>query len=214
MFDTVILDWSGTLVDDLDAVLQGTNQVFVDRGIPALSRDEFRLKFDLPVETFYDAHLPGVPFEEIDRSFFKGFRQALHHVTPFPATVPFLQDAVRLGVSLQILTTLDCENADRMVGEYGWSRYFDAVHAGIANKIPYLVRLVREGGLDPDRTVFVGDLPHDIEAGRAAGVRTCAVLSGYGTRDRLTALSPDFLVPDVSGVGDLLRSGGNGDDRG
>ena len=49
MFDTIILDWSGTLVDDLDAVLEGTNEAFRQNDIPELSRDEFRREFDLPV---------------------------------------------------------------------------------------------------------------------------------------------------------------------
>jgi len=208
MFDTVILDWSGTLVDDLAAVLHGTNQVFRDLGLPVLSRDEFRRTFDLPVRAFYDRHLPDVPLERIDRSFFQGFREVALRVAPFPFTLPFLEEASRLGVPLQILTTLDVPTAERLLEEFGWHRYFDEVHAGVEDKIPYLVRLVRDRGMDPARTVFVGDLPHDIAAGRRAGIRACGVLSGYATRERLEASKPDLLLEDVGRLTPLLDGRG------
>ena len=38
-------------------------------------------------------------------------------------------------------------------------------------------------GVAPGETVFVGDDPRDIEAGRAAGTQTAAVLYGYGSAE-------------------------------
>jgi phosphoglycolate phosphatase len=49
-------------------------------------------------------------------------------------------------------------------------------------------------GAKPDECLFVGDSAADMEAGRRAGVKTCAVLWGYGQRDELLKWSPDYVI--------------------
>ena len=52
----------------------------------------------------------------------------------------------------------------------------------------------------PDECLFVGDSPADMEAGHRAGVKTCAVLWGYGDREKLLAWKPDFVIDCPSGL--------------
>ena len=47
---------------------------------------------------------------------------------------------------------------------------------------------------DPASTVFIGDSRHDLECGRAAGVRTAAVLWGPFDRAHLDDLEPDYWL--------------------
>ena len=49
-------------------------------------------------------------------------------------------------------------------------------------------------GAPPEETVFVGDSRHDIECGRAAGVKTAAVLWGPFARAHLEDLAPDYWL--------------------
>jgi phosphoglycolate phosphatase len=46
--------------------------------------------------------------------------------------------------------------------------------------------------------LLVGDSPADMEAGRRAGVKTCAVLWGYSSREALAKWEPDYWVPHPS----------------
>jgi len=52
--------------------------------------------------------------------------------------------------------------------------------------------------------LLVGDAPADMEAGRRAGVKTCAVLWGYGKREDLAKWEPDYWVSHPS---DLCKIG-------
>jgi HAD superfamily hydrolase (TIGR01509 family) len=52
-------------------------------------------------------------------------------------------------------------------------------------------------GAMPQDCLFVGDSPADMEAGRRAGVKTCAVTYGYGNREALAAFTPDYWVDDL-----------------
>src|SRR5258708_3105981 len=46
--------------------------------------------------------------------------------------------------------------------------------------------------------LLIGDAPADMEAGRRAGVKTCAVLWGYGKREDLAKWEPDYWVAHPS----------------
>jgi phosphoglycolate phosphatase len=52
-------------------------------------------------------------------------------------------------------------------------------------------------GAMPEDCLFVGDSPADMEAGRRAGVKTCAVTYGYGKREDLAVFTPDYWVDDL-----------------
>jgi phosphoglycolate phosphatase len=58
-------------------------------------------------------------------------------------------------------------------------------------------------GLDPARVAMVGDSRHDLEAGRAAGMRTVAVLTGIARHDDL-APHADVVLPDIGSLPDWL----------
>ena len=48
-----------------------------------------------------------------------------------------------------------------------------------------------------EEALMVGDSPADMEAGRKAGVKICAVTYGYGKRDDLARFEPDYWVSDL-----------------
>ncbi len=58
---------------------------------------------------------------------------------------------------------------------------------------------LRQTGLSADRVAMVGDSTHDLAAGRAAGMRTVAVLTGVATREEL-APHADVVLADIGGL--------------
>jgi D-glycero-D-manno-heptose 1,7-bisphosphate phosphatase len=57
---------------------------------------------------------------------------------------------------------------------------------------------LREHGIDPKKSWFIGDKDIDVACGRAAGCRTILVLTGYGQKH--PDCGADFIVPDVTGA--------------
>jgi pyrophosphatase PpaX len=61
-------------------------------------------------------------------------------------------------------------------------------------------------GADPASTVYVGDSIHDMQSGRAAGVKTAAALWGPFGRSHLESAKPDYwLGAPADLVGLLVR---------
>ncbi|QBF31169.1 HAD family hydrolase [Thalassococcus sp. S3] len=59
-----------------------------------------------------------------------------------------------------------------------------------------LLAFCRAVGVTPEAGVMVGDSPHDLIAGRAAGMRTAAVLTGVAGEAELAPLA-DVVLPDI-----------------
>lgn len=57
----------------------------------------------------------------------------------------------------------------------------------------------------PDEALFIGDSPHDIAAGNAAGVRTVGALWGPFAREVLVAAAPTRLLADIRDLPALVQ---------
>lgn len=65
----------------------------------------------------------------------------------------------------------------------------------------YAIRLL---GIPPERAVVVGDSRYDIEAGKRAGLKTVAVLWGFGTLAEIDRANPDITVESPKDLAKLL----------
>jgi len=69
---------------------------------------------------------------------------------------------------------------------------------------PLLKGLELAGDVPKDKAVYVGDSPFDVQAAKAAGLRSVAVSWGAFSVDTLREAEPDHLVPDIDAVVDVL----------
>jgi len=58
--------------------------------------------------------------------------------------------------------------------------------------------------IDMGRSYMVGDRASDILAGQKAGIKTVLLESGYGTARLEEQVTPDYVLPDLRGVLELL----------
>ena len=57
----------------------------------------------------------------------------------------------------------------------------------------------------PEDALVVGDTWYDIEMGRRAGVRTCGVTYGNGTREELVNAGANFLLDDFGELMNMIK---------
>jgi len=68
----------------------------------------------------------------------------------------------------------------------------------------HLLAALRLLGVEPRRTLMVGDHPMDVQVGRAVGARTVAVLTGAGSPERFSEVQPDLILAQVGDLGEYL----------
>lgn len=197
MFRNLIFDWSGTIVDDLGPVIEATNFVLGIYGIGPMDREEFRRRFRLPYREFYDELLPGIALEELEEHFRPAFDGATSTVFVLPHAREKLDWCRELGIRTFVLTSMDAVAFARQLDEFGLKGHFEATYAGVLDKRQLIHRILETHGLAPEETAFVGDMIHDVETARHAGIASIAVLTGYNHPEVLAAVRPDLTVPDL-----------------
>ncbi len=206
MVKNIILDWSGTLVDDLRQVWSATNVALVGCGRRAISLSEFRREFCLPFRIFYQRYLPGIPQKEIDRFFFAELAEIQTSITALPYARTFLRYCQQQGIYTYIVTTVKTAPFTEQARRLRLEQFFRGTLSGIRDKRKAIQRFLRTHHLGPDQTLFVGDMVHDIETAHFVGSRVCAVLTGFSRRDALIAAKPDLLVKNLAELRTHLNS--------
>ena len=204
MIQNIIFDWSGTLVDDLPAVLRATNHCFVSAGKPEMSLDQFRAEFCLPFQPFYDRHLPGVPMTQLETWFHARFREVQDLVEPLPHAQDFLVFCRERGVRTFLLSSVRPDHWQTQAAVTDFGRFIDRPYVGVWDKRKVIQQLITENGLDPHVTVFIGDMAHDIETAKHGGIHSVAVLTGYNKLPQLRAAGPDLIVEHLGELRDLM----------
>jgi len=195
----LLLDWSGTLCDDVSTTLRATNSVLTALGGRAVDLDEYRRDFRLPAFPFYAERIPAsrlLPPEDIDALFAQAMSREPAPAL-FPGVEPFLSRAVGKGGTARIVSSLPQIELERAVRAAGLETWLAAVHGGIRDKTEALPSIVAQAGLSPDDCLMLGDMVHDLDAARAARVRACAVLHGYTSEAELRACRPDEVWADL-----------------
>jgi len=197
----VLFDLDGTLIDTIELIVSSARHAF--EGWPGV--------------TFTDAdwiHGIGTPLVDQLRGYvaheddvavlLERYRayQHIHHdrLTRCYDDVPgVIAQLSERGYPLGIVTSKATLIAKRSLEWVGLDRFFpvvvgyDETRRHKPDPEPVLAALERLGAA-ADRAVFVGDSPHDIHAGNAAGVLTVAALWGPFDRETLAAAQPNHFI--------------------
>lgn len=151
-------------------------------------------------------HLPGATVEELtDRIDASAGQAPMSEAVPLRPLLAALRDrGLRLGVA-----TNDSEVPARQhLANHGITDCFDFISGydsghGAKPGPGMCLAFARQLGLEPARVAMVGDSRHDLEAGRAAGMRTVAVLTGIAKREEL-APHADVVLADIGKLPDWI----------
>jgi phosphoglycolate phosphatase len=204
----VILDWSGTLVDDLASVWEATNHVFRRAGRRELTVAEFRAEFELPVTAYYDRVLPGVPRAQLEGWFHERFREVQGEVSVLPRAREFLEFCRERGCRVAILTTVPERYYRAQAKLHGLEGLIDDAWTGVVDKRETIGELLLRDGWQPRQTLMVGDMQHDLDAAKAGGVWSCGVLTGYNGLEQLRRGAPDLVVEHLGELRQVLERSG------
>lgn len=205
--DGVIYDLDGTLVDSKDDLADSVNAMLARLGLP-----------QRPPSTIH-----GFIGEGAERLIRRSLGPA--HEDRYPEAAPLwreeygrrllvktrLYDGIAEVLRLPppnraVLTNKPGEFARRILAGLGVVDAFRRVQGGDEGpRKPSpdgLLGLCGVLGIPPDRALLVGDSAVDLETGRAAGVRVCAVTWGLGGHAALAGA--DYLCPTPSELGGLL----------
>lgn len=202
--ELILWDWNGTLLDDVALCVDALNRLLARYGYSQrYDRDQYRAIFGFPVEEYYQRagfDFARHPFADLAESYMADY-------IPASAACP-LADGARdaldafadAGLRQVILSASPLTTLKRQVAERGVTACFDRL-LGLGDiyaksKVELGLRFLREGEIDPARTVMIGDSTHDFEVARALGVDCVLQSSGHQPPEVLRRTG----APVVSGL--------------
>lgn len=211
-YDLVIFDWDGTVMDSTGRIVSCMQLAAVDMALPSLA--------DSVVCSIIGLGLPeaiATLYPQLDDAGIVAMRDryAFHFIaaeqTPsalYPAAEQVLIHLREQGLKLAVATGKSRKGLQRVWGNTGLERYFDASRcADESHSKPHpamVLELLEAMAVPAERAVVVGDTTYDLEMARAASVDRIGVSYGAHPVEQLLPCEPlavidrlDHLLPLV-----------------
>jgi pyrophosphatase PpaX len=212
---TVLFDLDGTLIDSVRLILDSYHHTLAAHGLPPRTDDEWLAGVGTPLTAQFAAwgHDPDTL-----QALIATYREynLKHHdrmVTVYPGVVDVVRALKEEGVATGLVTSKNRTGAVRGLTLVRLEALMDVLVCSdeVENPNPHpepVEKAVRLLDADPEATVYVGDSVHDMHSGRAAGVRTAAVLWGPFGRSHLEGAQPDYWLERPEDLLTLVRDSG------
>jgi phosphoglycolate phosphatase len=197
--EVLLFDFDGTLIDSKVDIATAVNLTLGDLGLPVRSVEEIFSFVGDGVKRLLRLAVGEDNHEQYDRAL-EIFRQHyLEHCVKTTRWYPGIWEVLRHYKDRKnvIVTNKSMEYTLAIVDGLQARDVFQHVEAPrdtteLKPEPVMLERALKVLGVDIEYTIMIGDSTNDVRAAQAAGIRACAVGYGYGNREKVTALQPDF----------------------
>ena len=202
---SILFDLDGTLVDSIELILGSARHAFIGFAGRVPSDDEWRAGIGRPLQAVLREYTNG---DEAEAERLLGrYReyQLEHHdrlLTAYDGVVDTLRALSARGHPMAIVTSKADWLAQRALEFVGISDLFGALVGcdTCVNHKPHpepVERALALLGEETSNAIFVGDSPHDIQSGVAAGVYTVGATWGAFSRAEMLASGADTVIDDI-----------------
>ena len=209
----IIFDMDGTLVSSLPVIYMCENKISQKYVGTALTLEDVISKFGPPARTIIrdmTANLAEDVQKQAVLDYYDCYSKNVRDkALVFPGIPELLRKIWKSGRRVGLFTGVERKMMEFTLDPFGLSKYFhERITADdVANPKPspegVLLALTRLKA-KPRESIYIGDSPNDIVAGREAGVMTGAAIWSPENRGDPTTEYPDFEFRSVQQLSDFL----------
>jgi phosphoglycolate phosphatase len=201
----IFLDLDGTLVDSTEAYLEAARTAFRAVGKETPSN---QIMLELPKRLEQGINVQDIIESSSKQQFLTVYLKAYHSFTErktklipnVAATLQTLSEKSKLA--LITMRYVPNQVIQKELDYFGIAQYFSHIATALDTTRPKpspeaLIRCVKTLNLDMNECLIAGDSINDMRAGKAAGAKTVAVLTGLYNREELAQEDPDLVLPNV-----------------
>ena len=184
-YDLVVFDWDGTLYDSTALIVRCIQASCEDLGLPVPSRLEAAYVIGLGLHDALAHVAPTLPPErvpELGLRYRHHYFKRQHELSLFEGVLPLLAELKSRHHWLAVATGKTRQGLNEALAHVELQGLFDGTRTAdeTASK-PHprmLQELIAEFGVDPARTLMIGDTTHDLQLAVNAGTHSVAVSFG------------------------------------
>lgn len=210
-FDLIAFDWDGTLFDSTALIARCIQRAAVDIGLPEPEFERAKYVIGLGLRDALEHAVPGLPearYPELGLRFRQHYLAAEEELSFFDGTLEMLSALKARHHWLAVATGKTRKGLDRLLHARELARVFDGTRtADETQSKPHpqmLLELMREFGVDAERTLMIGDTTHDLQLAANAGAACVAVSFGAHEPEAFERFNPLFVAHSTRELHDWL----------
>ena len=210
-FDLIVFDWDGTLFDSTALIARCIQAACADVGAAVPSDKDASYVIGMGLVEALQHAAPGLPRErypELGKRYRHHYFAKQHEIVLFDGTLDMLAALRERNHWLGIATGKSRSGLDEALNSVQLKGVFHATRTAdeTASKPnpQMLIELMSEFGVDPERTLMIGDTTHDLQLAANAG--TARVGVSYGAHDSaaFAEFEPLHVAHSVADLHDWL----------
>ncbi len=205
LFDLIVFDWDGTLMDSTSAIVKCIQAAAKDLGLPIPGDEAAAYVIGLGMHEAMQAVLPNIDpkfYPRMVERYRYHFLSKDHELVLFDGVLDMLNDLSQQAYFLAVATGKSRVGLNRSLNGLKLLSLFDATRCAdetFSKPHPAMLQeLTRELGQDMRRTVMIGDTSHDLLMANNAGAAAIAVQYGAHPIDQLDACAPLYSAATVA----------------
>ena len=209
---TILWDMDGTLVDSIPLIVESFRYTVREHTGLTLPDEVFVAGIGMPLseqlKTFSRDDKQCASMREMYSLYYV---ENASRVEPFEGVETLLRTFKEHGFKQGIVTSKSRAGLDRVLKQFDWEDLFDVtvgadeVNLGKPHPEPVLLA-IKTLGVEPQQTWMIGDSPHDLEAGRAAGTQIGAVSWGPFDHSLLKKYQPEQFFESLDSIASCFIS--------
>ena len=211
-YRAVVFDLDGTLLDSYPGIREALNPVLVRFGKQPVTIDQTRFMVGEGLPRLIEKAVGPEAVEEGVRLFRERYREtALTGSTLIHEAEEVMVELGRRGIPMSIASNKPAQFSRQILGSLGIAGRFVFVGGPDMGFVPkpdpaMALAALAAMGSTAEETLFVGDMPIDIETARAVGMPVVVLASGSATREELASAAPDLLLDRLGELLSLFRT--------
>lgn len=223
-FELLLFDLDGTLLDSVpqlhlavDAALKACDlasvtleqvRTWIGNGADTLIRRAIERRYQL------EGSVSPELFGRVRAAFDACYRAGLDkNFCLYPGVATTLQRLREAGYRMAVVTNKPAPFVAPLLKEAGLSAFFDYQLGGdvLATRKPDpapLLHVCEQLQVSPAATLMIGDSRNDIDAAKAAAIRSVGLTYGYNHGEPIENTNPDWVMDNFSQLADLLLANG------
>ncbi len=209
-YSYVIFDFDGTVVDTGEGIFKSLVYSFEQMNHEVPDLKDLRRFIGPPIHYSYTTFY-GISEDEVGE-YIKKYREryaikGIIECELYKGMTELLDSLKKEGIKIGVASSKPEHLIYKVCDHLGITDWFDAIvgvkvddstHSTKTHLV--LESMEKLGADDKDKVLMVGDRYFDIDGGKGAGVSSCGVLWGYGSKEEFTQHNADYIVKSPSDV--------------
>lgn len=204
MIECVLFDLDGTIVNTNELIIGSFMHALKENNLPVLTREEIIPHMGTTLQQQMSA-FSGLQDTSVLELSYRSYNYAHHDelIRSFPHVNETMEGLLSRGIKLGIVTTKIRPTTLKALEMFDLLKYMDTIVTvnDVIQPKPHpepVLTAVANLGVDPARTLMVGDSAVDIQSAKAAGVRVAGVAWSLKGEDTLRKYDPDYIIHDMT----------------